>query len=398
MDKSGEIKIPKGFLFATAEAAIKKPGRRDMALIVSEKEAAMAGVFTTNRVKAAPVRMDMRQIRKGKGLAIVMNSGNANACTGAQGMEDAVEMGDLTASLLGISPRSVYVCSTGVIGTPLPMQRIRSAMPGLCASLGKGTIADVAAAIMTTDTFPKMAARTLRIGGKTCIISGVCKGAGMIAPRMATMLCSIITDVFIGSAPLRVALREAVGRTFNRITVDGDMSTNDTVLIMANGMAGNREIVAGTPEHRVFATALTGVAGDLSRLVVRDGEGATKVVEVIVRRAKSDREARRAARAVADSLLVKTAMYGNDANWGRIMAALGYSGIALDEPKVDIYLNGLAVVKGGLGKGNDTAANERLRAREVSIEIDLGIGTGSDAVMTCDLTEEYVKINAEYRT
>ncbi|HSB51706.1 MAG TPA: bifunctional glutamate N-acetyltransferase/amino-acid acetyltransferase ArgJ [Dissulfurispiraceae bacterium] len=398
MDKSGEIKIPKGFLFATAEAAIKKPGRRDMALIVSEKEAAVAGVFTTNRVKAAPVRMDMRQIRKGKGQAIVMNSGNANACTGAQGMEDAVEMGDLTASLLGISPRSVYVCSTGVIGTPLPMQRIRSAMPGLCASLGKWTIADVAAAIMTTDTFPKMAARTVRIGGKTCIISGVCKGAGMIAPRMATMLCSIITDVFIGSSSLRVALREAVGRTFNRITVDGDMSTNDTVLIMANGMAGNREIVAGTPEHRVFATALTGVAGDLSRLVVRDGEGATKVVEVIVRRAKSDREARRAARAVADSLLVKTAMYGNDANWGRIMAALGYSGIALDEPKVDIYLNGLAVVKGGLGKGNDKAANERLRAREVSIEIDLGIGTGSDAVMTCDLTEEYVKINAEYRT
>ncbi len=398
MDKSPQIKAPKGFLFATAEAAIKKPGRRDMALIVSEKEAATAGVFTSNRVKAAPVRIDMRRIRRGRGQAIVINSGNANACTGEKGMEDAVEMGDLAASLLDIPPRSVYICSTGVIGTPLPMQRIRSAMLGLCGSLGKGTIADVAAAIMTTDTFPKTAARTVRIGGKTYVISGVCKGAGMIAPRMATMLCFIVTDAFIGSAPLRVALREAVGRTFNRITVGGDMSTNDTVLIMANGTAGNREIVAGSPDHRVFTTALTGVAADLSRLVVRDGEGATKVVEVKVLRAKSDREARRAARAVADSLLVKTAMYGNDANWGRIMAALGYSGVALDESKVDIRLNGLAVVKGGLGKGNDKAANERLRAPEVSIEIDLGIGTGSYAVMTCDLSEEYVKINAEYRT
>lgn len=392
------VKVPRGFLFSTVEAAIKKPGRKDLAMIYSEHESVMAGMFTTNSVKAAPVRLDMKLIGKGTGRAVIVNSGNANACTGEQGMKDAVEMGKLAAKVKGIKADEVYVCSTGVIGTPLPMGRIRPQIDVLVDGLGNATMDDVAAAIMTTDTFPKIVAKRKKIGNKMITITGICKGAGMIQPNMATMLSFIVTDAVIDKPALDAALRQAVGRSFNRITIDGDMSTNDTVLIMANGAAGNETIKVKSKGYEVFEGALTELAYELSELIVRDGEGATKLVEVEVKNAKSERDAEKGAFAIANSLLVKTAIYGNDANWGRLMAALGYSGIALKEEKTDIYLNGLQVARNGITTGVDKEANDRLKDKRIKIVADLHLGKGNAKVLTCDLTEGYVKINAEYRT
>ena len=392
------VTVPRGFLFSTVEAAIKKPGRKDLAMIYSEHESVMAGMFTTNSVKAAPVRLDMKLIGKGTGRAVIVNSGNANACTGAQGMKDAVEMGKLAAKVKGIKADEVYVCSTGVIGTPLPMGRIRPQIDVLVDGLGNATMDDVAAAIMTTDTFPKIVAKRKKIGNKMITITGICKGAGMIQPNMATMLSFIVTDAVIDKPALDAALRQAVGRSFNRITIDGDMSTNDTVLIMANGAAGNETIKVKSKGYEVFEGALTELAYELSELIVRDGEGATKLVEVEVKNAKSERDAEKGAFAIANSLLVKTAIYGNDANWGRLMAALGYSGIALKEEKTDIYLNGLLVARNGITTGVDKEANDRLKDKRIKIVADLHLGKGNAKVLTCDLTEGYVKINAEYRT
>ena len=392
------VTVPRGFLFSTVEAAIKKPGRKDLAMIYSEHEAVMAGMFTTNSVKAAPVKLGMKLIRKGTGRAVIVNSGNANACTGAQGMKDAVEMGKLAAEVKGIKADEVYVCSTGVIGTPMPMDRIRPQIDVLVGGLGKATMNDVAAAIMTTDTFPKIAGKRKKIANKMITITGICKGAGMIRPNMATMLSFIVTDAVIDKQALDSALRKAVGRSFNRITIDGDMSTNDTVLVMANGVAGNETIKMKSKGYEVFEGALTELAYELSELIVRDGEGATKMVEVEVRNAKSERDAEKGAFAIANSLLVKTAIYGNDANWGRLMAALGYSGIVLKEEKTDIYLNGLLVARNGMTTGVDKEANDRLKDKRIKIVADLHLGKGNAKVLTCDLTEGYVKINAEYRT
>ena len=390
--------VPPGFFFAVVEAAVKKPGRKDMALIYSEKEAVMAGMFTTSKVKAAPVRLDAKLIKAGKGRAIIVNSGNANACTGAQGMKDAAEMCRLVADSKGIRPDRVYVCSTGVIGTPMPMERIKPAIPGLVESIGGMSFYDVASAIMTTDTFPKIASRQIPVDGRTVTISGICKGAGMIRPNMATMLAFILTDAGIEKQALDAALRKAVSRSFNRITVDGDMSTNDTVLMMANGAAGNRNIRLKTKDYQSFAGALAELTYELSEMIVRDGEGATKLVEVEVRNAKSDKEAEKGAFAIANSLLVKTAIYGNDANWGRLLAALGYSGIDMKEEKTDVYLNGLLVAKKGLATGIDKEANETMKGSRLNILIDMNMGRGNAKVLTCDLTGDYVKINAEYRT
>lgn len=389
---------PKGFLFSTAEAAIKKPGRKDLALIYSDSDCVMSGMFTTNKIKAAPVKLDMRKIKKGFGRVVIINSGNANACTGKQGMEDALETVARTGNLLRINNDLVYVCSTGVIGMPLPMERIRSKIPDLVKGLGISSIEDAAIAIMTTDTFPKIAARKIRISNKDIVISGICKGAGMICPNMATMLCFIMTDANIEKQALDAALKTAVGRSFNRITIDGDMSTNDTILIMANALSGSPLIQIDSKAFHLFSSALTEIANELSRLIVKDAEGASKLVEIEVVNARTEKEAEKAAFSIANSLLVKTAIYGNDANWGRLMAALGYSGIRVKEDKTDIYLNKLKIVKKGLGTGKDKEANERLRDTEIRIRIDLNIGMGSAKVLTSDLTEGYVKINAEYRT
>ncbi len=392
------ITAPKGFLFSAVEAAIRKPGRKDLALIYSQKEATMSGTFTTNKVKAAPVRLDMKRIRSGRGQAIAVNSGNANACSGSQGMSDALEMTALVEKGLCLRRGAAYACSTGVIGTPMPMDRIRKKVPELIAGLSKGSIHDVATAIMTTDTFPKAASRTIRIGNRTGVIAGICKGAGMICPHMATMLCFIMTDLSVSKAALDRALKASVEGSFNKITIDGDMSTNDTVLIMANGMAGNGLIKEKSSTFNAFASALNEITYELSRMIVKDGEGATKLVEIEVKNAKSERDAERAAFAIANSLLVKTAIYGNDANWGRIMAALGYSGIDIKEDKTDIYFGRVRLVRGGIATGRDAEAADVLKEKEVKITVDLHLGKALAKVLTCDLTEEYVRVNAEYRT
>ncbi|MEW6001609.1 MAG: bifunctional glutamate N-acetyltransferase/amino-acid acetyltransferase ArgJ [Nitrospirota bacterium] len=389
---------PKGFLFSTVEASIKEPGRKDLAIIYSEVKATVSGTFTTNRIKAAPVKVDIKKIRSGEGQAIVVNSGNANACTGKRGIEDALEISELVAKGLNIKPSLVYCCSTGVIGTPMPMDRVRMKVPELMDNLGKSTIEDIASAIMTTDTFPKIINRDVKIGGKTGVISGICKGAGMICPAMATMLCFVMTDIAIERKTLDKALREAVKKSFNRITVDGDRSTNDTVLLMSNGMLDNSRIVEKSGLYVAFRKALDEVTYELSKLIVRDGEGATRFIEIEVKGAKSGADAERAAFAVANSKLVKTAIYGNDANWGRIMAALGYSGIAIKEERVDIYFGKVRIADKGIATGKDKDAEEVLRKKDISIVINLNLGRSSAKILTCDLTEEYIRLNRAYRT
>lgn len=389
---------PKGFLFSAVEAAIKKPGRKDLALIYSEKESTISGMFTTNKIKASPVRLDMKRIKSSKGQAIIVNSGNANACTGKQGMKDAVEMAEITAKTLGVKADRVYVCSTGVIGTPMPMDRIRSKITELADNLGMRTIDDIAAAIMTTDTFPKLISKDIKLEGKTATITGISKGAGMICPDMATMLCFIMTDANVERSALNAALKSAVQKSFNRITIDGDTSTNDTILIMANGMAGNDLITKNSKSFKTFSSALFDITYELSRMIVKDGEGATKLIEIEVKNARNKRDAKSGVFAIANSLLIKTAIYGSDANWGRIMAALGYSGIMIREEKTDIFLNGLKIVSKGITTNKDKEANERLKDTEIKILINLHLGKATDKVLTCDLTENYIKINADYRT
>jgi glutamate N-acetyltransferase/amino-acid N-acetyltransferase len=389
---------PKGFSFATAEASIKKPGRKDIALLVSEVEADMAGTFTTNSVKAAPVKICMQKIRSGKGQAIIVNSGNANACTGRQGVMDANEIISLTSKQLGIKTSLIYPCSTGVIGTPLPVERIRPSVPVLAQNLGTASFEDIAKAIMTTDTFPKMVNKKIKIGDKYGIISGICKGAGMIAPNMATMLGFIITDIAVDKAALQSAMKSAVGKSFNRITIDGDMSTNDTALIMANGVLGNKPITKNSPDFPAFQKALEELTYKLSQLIVKDGEGATKLVEVIVKNARTESDAEKTAFAIANSNLVKTAIYGNDANWGRIMAAAGYSKAKFNPARTDVYFNNVKVVKNGIANNKDKEATGALKGKELKITIDLHSGKAAAKVLTCDLTEDYIRINAQYRT
>jgi len=390
--------LPKGFLFSTAEAAIKKPGRKDLGLIYSQAEANMAGTFTTNNVKAAPVLLDRRRVRAGKGRAIIVNSGNANACTGKAGMEDALLMTDLVARGLRVTPSAVYVCSTGVIGTPMPIDRIQAKIPELVGSIGRSTLGDIAQAMMTTDTFPKIVKKKVKVGNRTGSIAGICKGAGMICPHMATMLCFVMTDIAVSQKTLDRTLRDAVKLSFNRLTIDGDMSTNDTVLVMANGTLGNPEITEKSGSFAGFKKALGNILYELSKMIAQDGEGATKLIEITIRGAKSERDAEKAAFAVANSNLVKTAMYGNDANWGRIMAALGYSGAGIREEKVDISFGKIKVVHKGLTTGKDREAGSVLREKQIGILIDLHIGKASAKVLTCDMTEEYIKVNADYRT
>ena len=398
MSKMLNSKGPKGFLFSTAEAAIKKPGRKDIALIISETEADIAGAFTTNNVKAAPVKLCMKKIKSGKGQVIVVNSGNANACTGLQGTKDATDIVSHISKQFGLRTSLIYPCSTGVIGTQLPMQRIIPSLPALIQDAGISSFDDVARAIMTTDTFPKMVTKKIKVGNAMGTISGICKGAGMIAPNMATMLCFILTDIAVQQKTLNKTLKSSVNKSFNRITIDGDMSTNDTVLMMANGVLGNKPLTEKSEPFQAFQKALDDLAYELALLVVKDGEGATKLIEVHVKGTRNEQEAAKAALSIANSSLVKTAIYGNDANWGRIMCALGYSGVAFREEKTDIYFNNIKVVKGGLANNRDKEATETLKAKTIKITVDLHSGSSSSKVLTCDLTEEYIRINAEYRT
>jgi len=390
----------KGFRFSAVEAAIKKPGRLDLALIFSDVPAQVAAVFTTNKVQAAPVLISRKRAQNGSCRALLVNSGNANACTGEQGMADALNCGRRAAEALGLPDEELLIASTGVIGQRLPMERFHAGIQPLVDGLDHGALDQIAEAIMTTDTFAKIERRTGQAGGRSYQIEGIAKGAGMIQPNMATMLSFLVTDAALDPALLKSAFGQAVEGSFNAITVDGDMSTNDTALILANGAAGNPPIAEGTPEAAAFQALLQELMLSLAKKIVKDGEGATKFVTIRVRGAASNVDAKKAALAVANSLLVKTAFFGQDANWGRIIAALGYSGAQLDQDQVEICFDEVVMAQGGVFTGGDAeaAGTEVLRRPEFTVGIDLKIGSGQGVVYTSDLSYDYVRINADYRT
>jgi glutamate N-acetyltransferase/amino-acid N-acetyltransferase len=387
-----------GFKFAGISAGIKKSGNRDLALIYSEGPSVTAGLFTTNRIKAAPVKLAIKNITSGKAQAIIINSGNANACTGEKGMKAAREIITGTAHELGISPELVYSSSTGIIGRPFPAETIKEALPALIRKLSPLSLKHAASAIMTTDTFAKISFKQVEIAGKKGTIAGIAKGAGMICPNMATMLCFIVTDIAINPQALDAALREAANRSFNMLSVDNDMSTNDTIMIMANGLLNNPLITKRSPDYANFKSALNELTYDLARMIAEDGEGATKLIEVIVEGARSESDAGRIALSVANSMLVKTAVYGRDPNWGRIMAAIGYAGADVNENRIDISINKVKLVSKGLGTKREKAARTALLNKNIAIRIDLGTGKENARALTCDLTEGYIKINAHYGT
>ncbi len=392
--------IPKGFKAAAYSSGIKKSGKLDLALICADKPVECAGVFTTNKVVAAPVKVTESRMRQGLCQAILVNSGNANACTGDQGLKDARRCGDLVAETLDIAPEFVAVSSTGVIGLPLPMHCFEEHVPNLCRMLSHDQFDGVAKAMMTTDAFPKMCGRTIVIDGQDVSLLGVAKGAGMIHPDMATMLAFVVTDAVLEEGLLEEALRQSVNASFNRITVDRDTSTNDMVLILASGEAENQEISEGSSAFGQFCGALNEIMLELAKMIVKDGEGATKLVRIQVDSAASDEDALLAARSVATSQLVKTAFFGEDANWGRIIAAVGYSGAAVDPDQVTITFDEIAMVKKGLGLGaeQESKASVVLKKPEFTVTIDLALGKGRAYYYTSDLTYDYVKINADYRT
>ena len=388
----------KGFLASGIAAGIKKNGNKDLGLIRSTVPASVVGVFTRNKVQAAPVMLDRERIKTGTCQAIVVNSGNANCCTGSQGVQDAIAMAGCVATALNIEDEQVLVASTGVIGEPLDVELVESAVPELVGNCRPEGISDFAEAIMTTDTIPKAVCAEGRIDGINFRVVGVAKGAGMIRPDMATMLCFVMSDIKAEPDKMQKMLQLATDRSFNRITVDGDMSTNDTILFMANGTGG--AAIHSASGREVFQDALDDVLERLARMCVKDGEGATKLVEVLVRGAVSDVQARMVADTVAHSNLVKTALFGQDANWGRILAAAGRSGTDLDPGKVDIYFDAIQMVKDGIGSGKEieAQATEVLKQPEFIITIDLKLGDSRASVLTCDFSIDYVKINADYRS
>lgn len=391
----------KGFSFSAVEAGIRYSDRLDLGLIFCETPCVTAGVFTTNQVKAAPVLIDKERLKNGHAQAILVNSGCANACTGEQGMEDALTTGKLAADALGITEDLVQLSSTGVIGERLNVDGFRKHMGKLVSDLSPGGFDAVARAIMTTDTVPKVSETQVMIGDTEVHIKGMAKGAGMIMPNMATMLAFIVTDARIIFPELRTSLVAGVEKTFNRITVDGDTSTNDMVLIMASGGAENRWIDGDSPEDQlVFQDGLENVLKDLALQIVSDGEGATKTITIRVCGAKEESEAEKMARTVANSNLVKTAFFGEDANWGRIMGAMGRSGVRFSPEKVDIAFGDVVIVRNGLRVGDDAekAATRILKDKQFTVCIDLKDGPGCEEVFTCDFSLDYVKINADYRS
>jgi glutamate N-acetyltransferase/amino-acid N-acetyltransferase len=422
----GSIVAPQGFLASGVFCDIKRLGtgkgsnkgkKRDLALIVSEVPATVAGMFTTNQICAAPVKVCAERVKRGKAQAIVVNSGNANACTGRQGMADAKEMTALTAKLLHMPVEQVLVGSTGRIGVNMPMENVRLGIEAAAPMLGHDPeCADEATeAIMTSDTKPKQVAVEFKLGGKTVRIGGICKGAGMIQPGMsatgarpaavpqglhATMLSFITTDAAIEARTLQACLQEAVAHSFNRITVDGDMSTNDTVLVLANGLAGNAKLGARSAELKQFQAALSHVCLELAKMIVRDGEGVTRFVTVRVEGAKSFADADAAARAVANSSLVKTSWFGGDPNWGRIIDAIGYSAATVVENKIDIGYSApgsrkilLSLKRGQPTKATFKALCQATAVKEFDLHIRLNLGKSAALMYATDLTEEYVDFN-----
>jgi glutamate N-acetyltransferase/amino-acid N-acetyltransferase len=397
---TGGITAVSGILAAGIAAGIKKGETPDLALIVSEKEAVMAGVFTTTKVVAAPVVLARQRLRRGKGRAILVNSGNANACTGRRGYQDTVKMAALVAKALNVAPEDVWVGSTGVIGKPLPMDKIETAIPILVRRLHRGGGEDAARAIVTTDTTLKMAAASDMIGGRPVTVGGIAKGSGMIHPNMATMLAFLATDAQVPRTVLQQNLRQATERSFNRIPIDGDTSTNDMVLCLANGLTANRPFKPGSADARRFQALLEHVCLDLAKKIAWDGEGATKLVELSVKGARTAHDALLVANTIATSSLVKTAWFGEDANWGRIMAAIGRSGARIAEDRIAIRFGHVPIVRRGIGLGQhlEEQANAVMKAREFTVTVDLGMGKAATIVWTTDLSPEYIKINASYRS
>ena len=394
------ITAPLGFRAAGLHCGIKKAGVLDLALVVSDRSGPIGGVFTTNRVVAAPVALDRLHLRQGVGRAILINSGNANACTGRPGMAAAQRTAAVVARILGIPIHEVFIGSTGVIGRPLPVDRIIKTVPALVERVSSLGGLSAARAILTTDLKPKAIARRARINGRTVIIGGMAKGSGMIHPAMATMLGYLTTDAAITRTALQRALTQAVDDSFNCISVDGDTSTNDTVLCLANGLAGNRPITEGTSAFRQFVRLLTEACQPLALAICRDGEGVTKVVKIEVEGTGTSLQARQVANTIGTSNLVKTALFGEDANWGRVMAAIGRAGVTMDPAKINVSFGGVPMVRNGVGLG--PAAERRIakvfHRKEFTIQVKLGQGRHRSHLWTTDLSYDYVRINASYRS
>lgn len=394
----GGVTAPRGFLASAVRAGIKSQGL-DLGLLFSEVSASAAAVFTTNRVKAAPVIVSMEHLQTPSAQAIVANSGNANACTGEQGKADAYKMAQTVAQELKIAPQEVLVASTGVIGHLLPMEEVARGIREAVRTLSPKGGEAFAEAIITTDTHPKSVAVEVEIEGQTVRIGGCAKGAGMIAPDLATMLCFLTTDADIEPLLLRKALQEAVDRSFHCLTVDGDTSTNDSVFLLANGRSSAPPLEEASLGWKIFRKALTEVCRALARELARDGEGATKLIEVRVEGARNDQEARWVAQTIANSNLVKTAIFGRDPNWGRIMAAAGRSGAYFEPERASLYLGEHLLFRGGVPVPfNLPLVQDYLAQKEILIHLDLGQGMGSACYFTCDFSYDYVKINAEYHT
>lgn len=395
------ITLPGGFISSGVKAGIKASGKEDVAIIAGVADCSAAVVTTQNQVIGEPVRYVRKTLPKGFGVirGIVINSGCSNVCTGKAGYRDAVTMAADTASYLGTSTSKILVASTGIIGHRLPMNKVQDGIKEAAKRLSRNNDVQTIRAIMTTDTREKTAVVQGRIGGKTISLGGIVKGAGMIAPSMATMIGVITTDAAIEPAALHAALAKAVGATFNGITVDSDTSTSDTVLVMASGTAGNKTIKASSPEFRKFSGLLSEVCEALARAVIADGEGATKMIDIAVRGARTDAEAAIAAKSVANSPLFKCAVHGGDPNWGRIAAALGKSSAKVDQGKLTIAIGGIKIFAKGTGaKFNLKKVEKHLKGSNVVVECDLGLGKGKFTAVTCDLSHEYVTINADYHT
>lgn len=395
----GGITAPAGFLAAGVSAGVKKSGRRDVCLIVAETPCAAAAVFTTSATAAPPVLVSREHVAGGTLKAVAVNAGNANACTGEPGMSDARAMAAATANALGCAVHEVCVCSTGVIGVPLPLDLVTAGIAEAAGQLDSTNGEAAAEAIMTTDTFVKQIALSVEAEGRTFTVGGIAKGSGMIQPNMATMLAFLTTDAPLSSAACDSLLRDAVAKSFNRITVDSDTSTNDTCVLMASGAEGGGMLGVGSAAYGAVASAIAEVAIALAKMVVRDGEGATKFVTVNVGGAASEDDAELAAFAIANSPLFKTALFGEDANWGRVAMAVGKSGAVLDAARLTIIFAGILTCENGTAVIFDEAEAARaLAASEIDVDVDLGVGDASATVWTCDLSHGYVKINGEYRS
>ena len=393
------VTFPQGFKAAGVKAGIKKSGNLDVAVIYTEKEAAVAGTFTQNAVAAAPVFASKAVVKTGKAHAIAANAGCANACTGEQGDKDARAMQSITAEALGCQADDVIVASTGVIGVNLPMDKMEKGLKQAAASLSENGSEKAGNAIITTDTYSKACATEITLGGKQVRFGAIAKGSGMIQPNMATMLCFITTDAAIDSKLLQAALSEVVEVSFNMISIDGDMSTNDMAIVLANGAAGNPEITSKDADYETFKQTLQDICQGLAQRIASDGEGATKFLTVNVKGTKSFADAKTIGMSVAKSPLVKTAFFGEDPNWGRVICAVGYAGIPMDPQKTVVKFGGIPVYANGVGVAFDEEALREVMAQhDIVIDIDMGDGDGEATVWTCDFSYEYVKINGEYHT